>query len=683
MSNEIIIPNSSAKSSDCRSSAFRADIEGLRGVAILLVVLFHCDMPGFLGGFVGVDVFFVLSGFLITGILVHEIQTTSGLNLVEFYARRARRLLPAFAVTLVATLLIGAFILTPQELDLAARAARSAALHMSNVFFDRNSGDYFSPNVQSNPLLHTWSLAVEEQFYLFWPLLILLSVRWWRSTNALFTLLAGLTLISLGIGIGFTLKGGTFAFYELPARAWEFGIGGLALFSSRTNQRAFSPWGPAMGWLGFLAIIGTAYFLSVTSAAWFPGWVALIPTLGTAAVLVAGAEQPYRGIGVLLTSSPLQRLGTLSYSWYLWHWPFLVFSAALLPSLSAPGKVGVASVSLAVAAASHHFIERPIRFHQSLLRRPALSVGLAAAIMVFSLGASLFSIKFAEDMANEPRMRAITAATQNTTKVLTEQSCYPSLGSPEVRRCDFGHETAKIHIVLFGDSHAMQWFNPLKQMAELNGWKLTTIVKPACPAFDIRPSTFQAQDVSQLEQYNAACDQWRTYALNLIQTLHPTLVLLGNATSHLGQQYEHLFATPSQPSLDELRNGVQHTLTSLKGRHVVIMRDSPHFPYHVPTCVARSIRRDRDPEASCIADQSIVLNPDVYKSELAGARNLPYVHFIDMTDLFCQMGICKPVQGNTIAYKDFDHLTNDFTGRLLTGLTSALQGILATNSSSS
>ncbi len=216
----MITPDPSVRSSTSRSTDFRADIEGLRGVAILLVVLFHCDVPGLLGGFVGVDVFFVLSGFLITGILVHEVQTTSRLNLLEFYARRARRLLPAFAVTLVATLFIGAIILTPQELSLAAHAAQSAALHMSNIFFDKHTGDYFSPNVHSNPLLHTWSLAVEEQFYLFWPILILLSARWWRSTNALFTLLAGLTLISLGIGIGFTLKGGTFAFYELPARAW-------------------------------------------------------------------------------------------------------------------------------------------------------------------------------------------------------------------------------------------------------------------------------------------------------------------------------------------------------------------------------------------------------------------------------------------------------------------------------
>ncbi|MFO0697701.1 MAG: acyltransferase family protein [Nitrospira sp.] len=672
-----------AASSDSRSSDFRTDIEGLRGIAILLVVLFHCDVPWLSGGFVGVDVFFVLSGFLITGILLREVQTTAQINLLEFYARRVRRLLPAFAVTLVATLWIGTLILTPQELNLAAHAAQSAAVHMSNIFFDKNTGDYFSPNIQSNPLLHTWSLAVEEQFYLFWPLLILLSVRWWRSTNTLITALAGLTLISLGVGIGFTIKGGTFAFYELPARAWEFGIGGLALFLSQRNRKAFSRWWSAIGWLGFLAILGTAHFLSVMSATRFPGWVALIPTLGTAAILVAGTAYPYRGIGVLLTSSPLQRLGALSYSWYLWHWPFLVFSAVLLPSLSLAGKLTVATIALAVAAISHQYIERPIRFHPALLKRPTLSVGLAAAVMVFSLGIAWFSMKVAEDVANEPKMRAITAAMLNTNKVLTEQNCYPSLGSPDVKWCDFGNERAEIRIVLFGDSHAMQWFNPLRQMADSNGWKLTTVLKPSCPAFDIRPSTFRAEEVPQIDTYNTACAQWRKHALNLIQNLHPTLVLLGNATSHLGQQYEHLFAMPSQPSLDELRDGVRQTLAALQGQHVVIMRDTPHFPYHVPTCVARSIRQDRDPQASCTADQSIVLSPDVYESEQAGARNRSHVHFLDMTDLVCQGGTCKPVQGDTIVYRDFDHLTSDFTGRLMTGLATALQTILGTDSHSS
>lgn len=679
----MITPDPSVRSSTSRSTDFRADIEGLRGVAILLVVLFHCDVPGLLGGFVGVDVFFVLSGFLITGILVHEVQTTSRLNLLEFYARRARRLLPAFAVTLVATLFIGAIILTPQELSLAAHAAQSAALHMSNIFFDKHTGDYFSPNVQSNPLLHTWSLAVEEQFYLFWPILILLSARWWRSTNALFTLLAGLTLISLGIGIGFTLKGGTFAFYELPARAWEFGIGGLALFLSRKKLHVFSRWGSPIGWLGFLAILGTAHFLSVMSAASFPGWVALIPTLGTAAILIAGTEYPSRGIGFLLSSSPLQRLGTLSYSWYLLHWPFLVFSAALLPALPLPGKMAVAAISLAVAALSHHFIERPIRFHQALVTRPALSVGLAAAVVLLSLGTALLSIKFAEDMANEPRMRAITAAAQTTNRALTDQNCYPSLESPDVKQCDFGNETAGIRIVLFGDSHAMQWFSPLKRMADLNGWKLTTVVKPSCPAFDIRPSTFQAQEIPQMDTYTTACTQWRAHALALIQNLHPTLVFLGNATSHLGQHYEHLFATHAQPSLDELRNGVRQTLQALKSQPVVVMRDTPHFPYHVPTCLARSIRYHRDSRTACTADQSMVLNPTVHESEQAGAHSLSHVHFIDMTDLICQTGTCKPVQGDTIVYRDTDHLTVAFADQLRAGLTTALQTILVTYSSSS
>jgi peptidoglycan/LPS O-acetylase OafA/YrhL len=166
-----------------RWPGFRPDIEGLRGIAILLVVFFHCGLPGFSGGFVGVDVFFVLSGFLITGLLVKEIKETSRLDLLRFYARRARRLLPASALTLVATLLIGAMILAPHELDNTGRASRAAALYASNIFFDKNAGDYFAADVKSNPMLHTWSLAVEEQFYFFWPLLVSLSVVWWRSEH--------------------------------------------------------------------------------------------------------------------------------------------------------------------------------------------------------------------------------------------------------------------------------------------------------------------------------------------------------------------------------------------------------------------------------------------------------------------------------------------------------------------
>ena len=400
-----------------RSPGFRPDIEGLRGIAILIVVLFHCGIPGFSGGFVGVDVFFVLSGYLITGLLVAEIQKTSELSLLQFYARRVRRLLPASALTLVVTLLIGAIIMAPSELDLAGHAARAAALYISNIFFDKNAGDYFAPDVKSNPLLHTWSLAVEEQFYLFWPLLILLGLRVWRSMKALVTVLSGLTIISLGTGVWFTANGGTFAFYELPARAWEFGIGGLAVLLPRGTLKIPFGWWVAFGWLGILAILGSAHFILGDTS--FPGWIALIPVMGTVAALIAGTEHPRRGVGVVLYSEPLQMLGQLSYSWYLWHWPFLVFAAALLPHISIAGKTAAAAASLAVAGISHHFVENPIRFHPSLLKRPALSLCLAAAVTLCSLGAAFLTMWFAVQLANEPEMKTITAA-------IDEMSKFPS-----------------------------------------------------------------------------------------------------------------------------------------------------------------------------------------------------------------------------------------------------------------
>src|SRR5690349_18401435 len=310
---EVSIPGGQVRQHG-RSLSFRTDIEGLRGIAVLIVVAYHCRVPGFSGGFVGVDVFFVLSGYLITGLLVAEIQKTSRLNLLQFYARRARRLLPASALALMVTLLIGAVILAPNELSFAGRAGRATALYMSNIFFAINAADYFAPDVETNPMLHTWSLAVEEQFYLVWPLLIILGLQLWRSKKSLVAVLAALTLASLAISVWFTARGGTFAFYELPARAWEFGIGGLAVLLPRGALKLPARGWLALAWVGVLAILSSGYFLSGDGR--FPGWIALIPVLGTVAAMVAGAEQPHRGVGALLDSAPLQMFGTLSYSWY-------------------------------------------------------------------------------------------------------------------------------------------------------------------------------------------------------------------------------------------------------------------------------------------------------------------------------------------------------------------------------
>ncbi len=642
---------------DERLPGFRPEIEGMRGVAILIVVLFHCSVPGFSGGFVGVDVFFVLSGFLITGLLVAEIQKTSELSLVRFYARRIRRLLPASALTLAITLLIGAMILAPHELDLAGHASRAAALNISNIFFDIHAGDYFAPNVKSNPILHTWSLAVEEQFYLFWPLLLLLTLGWCRSIKVLVIGISALTLVSLVISVWFSANGGTFAFYELPARAWEFGIGGLAVLLPRGIVNVSSGWWRSLGWLGIFAILGSAHL--IVGANGFPGWVALIPVIGTAVVLVAETEHPNRGIGVVLNSPPLQMFGRLSYSWYLWHWPFLVFSAALVPNITVAGKIAAALASLAVAGISYHFVENPIRFHPYLLKRPLTSLYFGGAVTVCSLGAALFAMWFATQLEKEPRMQAIAAAIGDITR-LPKDRCISKLQSPEVTLCEFGDASSNINIVLFGDSHAIQWFNPLQRIAESNGWKLTTVVKSACPSFDIEP-------LGQSSGYLAACASWRAEALQRIIALRPTIVFIANSTSYLGNTMTYAkdgSTPPMTVALGNLQDGTRRTLQALTGMRVVLMRDPPYFSYDVPTCLARSVRHAWYPGGSCEAERSIVLNAAVFESEQAGARGLSNVHFIDVTDRICELDICRPIQSNGILYRDHHHLTGTFAESL-------------------
>lgn len=649
-----------------RPLCFRSDIEGLRGIAILIVVAFHCGIPGFSGGFVGVDVFFVLSGYLITGLLVTEIQKPSKFSLLQFYARRARRLLPASALVLSVTMLVGAVILAPQELMFAGRAARATSVYMSNIFFARNAADYFSPEVKTNPLLHTWSLAVEEQFYLFWPVLIMLGFRFRKSVKSLVLLLASLTLLSLFACIWLTATGGTFAFYGLVARAWEFGIGGVAVLIPRGAAKMRAGAWIAMGWLGILSVIGSGSFIS--SDGNFPGWIALAPVLGTVVVLIAGAEQPHLGVGILLDSAPFQTLGTLSYSWYLWHWPFLVLSSALHPNISVAGKIGVAAASLIVAAFTHYFIENPIRFRPYLVKRPALSLYLAVAVTIFSLTTASLYIRLAARIANAPEMKSIAAAVDDIAK-MPRQQCVTLGESSEVKTCTFGNTSSATNIILFGDSHAIQWFNPLQQIAETNGWKLTTIVKSGCPATDINPGGVSAAFVSN-------CATWRKEAINEIVALHPSLVFLGNSTTYLRRTEQS--ESGSDVSLGEWGAGTKRTLEALTaaGLRVVAMRDIPLPPFDIPTCLARSARHSWYPGGACEIDKSESLNPAVFQVEEDSARGLPNVEFLDVTDRLCERKVCWAVQKNNIVYRDDNHLTGSFAESLFPLLEAELIPIL-------
>jgi peptidoglycan/LPS O-acetylase OafA/YrhL len=646
-----------------RSTEFRSDIEGLRAVAVLLVVACHCGISWCSGGFIGVDVFFVLSGYLITGLLVAEIRRTSKVDLPRFYARRARRLLPALLLVLLTTLAAGSVIQVAQELNVAARAARATALYVSNVFFDHNAADYFAPDVASNPFLHTWSLGVEEQFYLFWPVLLILGLRLGESARALAPLLTGVTILSLCFCIWSTFRYPTLAFYELPARAWEFGIGGLLTLASlpKLGRAAWT----IVGWSGLSAILLPAFFIEDGSG--FPGWLATIPALGTAVVLAAGTALPRRGVCMLLDCRPMQYLGARSYSWYLWHWPFIVFSAAITPAIPVVGRVIVAAGSLGAAALTYQFLERPIRHNPQLAARTALSLGLAAGTAIGAAAIAWLAVPFADRLAHEPAMSPITAAVADIADMPRKQCV--SLGrSTEVRTCIFGDPTSSTDVVLFGDSHAIQWFNALQLVARQAHWRLVTVVKSGCAASDIGADTIAEADV---------CRRWRAKAFQTIATLRPELVFAGSFTAVFGRRDD---GWPYR-RLDRLTLGTKATLDQLTraGLSVVLFRDTPLPPFNVPTCLARSALHPWFGLHSCGFDRATAVSSSVFDAEKTAAAGMPRVHFLDLTDQLCRTSVCPAILNNMIVYRDQSHLTGTFASSLAPAVAARLTAMPASS----
>jgi peptidoglycan/LPS O-acetylase OafA/YrhL len=630
--------------------SFRPDIEGLRAVAVLLVVGCHCGFSWCAGGFIGVDVFFVLSGYLITGLLAAEFRTTSRIDLPRFFARRARRLLPACALAVIVTTLVAAAILAPHEIAFTARAASAAGLYVSNVFFDRTASNYFAPNVEGNPLLHTWSLGVEEQFYLVWPLLILLCYRGQARIQRSIWMLAAISALSLVLSICLTRLAPTVAFYELPARAWEFAAGGLLALVPISRGAVSDRFAVACGIVGIVVILGSAVLINGGSG--FPGWIALFPVIGTLATLFAGANAPRRGVSAGLSVAPLQFVGTRSYAWYLWHWPFVVFAGILFPGIAAGGKVGAAVAALVVAALTFRFVERPIRENQYLITRSGLSLGGAAAATLVTIAASWSLMVFArQQLALDKRFEAIGAATTDFGNL--PQACFSEGRSFEAKVCEFGASNASQTLVLFGDSHAMQWVNPMRTATDQEAWRLITIVRPGCAASDINPHHSDAN----------RCKEWRAQAIDKIIALRPSAVVM---SSYNGAAVEGDSSARTLMSTEEIRSGTRWTLQKLAaaGITVVVLRDTPLPPFNVPACVARRMVGKLRAGESCDFDATVALNAAAFSAEQAAAAGLMNIYFLDLDDVICPGRLCPATQREIIVYRDDSHLTGTFAEAL-------------------
>lgn len=646
---------------------YRGDVEGLRAVAILLVVACHAKVAWLAGGFVGVDVFYVLSGYLITGLLVQEIHTAGTLRFANFYARRLRRLLPALLLMLAIVCVLGRLLLAADGQDQQALAATSAALWLSNFHFAFANMNYFAPGAETNLFLHTWSLGVEEQFYLVWPLLVVLAMGAWVGakkrpcTIRLKHVFGGVFVLTLALSLYWTWHAPRLAFYMMPSRAWQFALGALVfLIVGAPNyqtgaQKPGAAWSTLAGWLGLAMILAAA--LLIDGSAPYPGYWALLPTLGAALVLAAGTGQAgWREAGGWLSTRPMQALGRVSYSWYLWHWPVLLLGAELIDARSGWNRLLLVLLSLLIAALSYRFFETPIRHNRRLLAKPRMAVFVGLAIIFLAGSLALRWHNSAQARMKEPAQLRFVAAHFDA-PVIYRMGCDDWYHSARVQICSFGDPHAKHTAIAIGDSVALQWFPAYAHIFDKPDWRLLVITKSSCPMVDV-PIFYP-----RIGREYTECSQWRGDALRKVATLKPDIVIMGSTFTYDYTQSQWINGT--RRILDELASAAGE---------VYVMRSSPTLPFDGPACVAPRSRLYAaiKGKSLCTTPAHTILGDNVYGWLETAASGFHNVHVIDMTNAICPHTTCRAEIGSEIVFRDDQHMTATFAASLAPELARAL-----------
>ncbi|MFB9361038.1 acyltransferase family protein [Actinoplanes nipponensis] len=652
----------------------RRDIEGLRAVAVLLVVAYHCGLPFLGGGYIGVDVFFVISGFLITGLLLREAQRTGRVSIPRFYARRALRLLPASTLVMVATVAASALWLPPLRLSEIVSDALHTSVYAMNWRLAAIGTDYLSADAAPSPLQHFWSLAVEEQFYLVWPLLLLLVVR--RGGRGLTGVLAALTAVSLAVSVWQTQHNAGWAYFGAHTRAWELGAGALlAVGAARLRHMPPLPAKLLVG-SGLAAIVVAA--LSFTAATPFPGYAALLPVLGTAAVIAGGCARPAGPLGL----PALQVIGRLSYSWYLWHWPVLLIApfAAGRP-LSTAENILVATGALVLAALTYALVENPAR-HLAVLRdRPGRGLGAGAALSLTAAGLCVLITllvgdtggtgyrapaltgvaKLQQNLALAAGMPAVPAnltpalaAAAKDKPRLYADKCSPAFADPRVKTpCAYGDLTSPTTVVLFGDSHAGHWFPALEKIALDRRWKLVVVTKSACSAADV----VIYEDA--LKRRFTECVQWRRSAWRYIRSLRPAKVVMASTMPNsplldVTGSLDDAWTAAWRRSIDAVRG---------PGTEVYYVNDTPWQARNVPDCLSAHL----DDPSACARSRADAVQFRSRRALITRAARAEGATVIDPLPWLCTATACPVIVGNLLVYKDQHHITTAYS-RLLAPL---------------
>lgn len=650
-------------------ASYRADIDGLRAVAVLSVVAFHVRFTFFGGGFVGVDIFFVISGYLITQILLRELVSTGKVRMAEFYARRVRRLFPALAVVVLATLVAGYFFLLPvgEQPDLS-RSTYFAAGYVSNVYFENAVNDYFAGPSEEQPLLHLWSLAAEEQYYLVWPALVF--GLWWLARRLGLdqrrSMLGALGLLTVGsfvLCVVLTAIAPGIAFYYLPTRAWELGVGSLLAIGLDRITIKRLPLGNVLTAAGLLGLLAAVTLVDVTMP--FPGAVAALPVLGTAFCIAGGTFGS--GLGSLvLGNRPMVWVGRLSYSLYLWHWPILAIARADAmgePNMARDIMLGLSAVALAWATLV--WIENPIRYRRpGPFARPGTTLLAGAAIsLALGLGGYVLA-RTAIAQAQEPAYAELVAV--STEKPLLGERCR-NQRVPLIERAECttpGIDPTR-EFVVWGDSHSDRALAAVAGFASSDGIPVVQRTHPACPPLlGVTPSSTTRRPNTTCAQFNVAVFAELEAEASHGRQIVAVLVArwpnyLGNISPSNGPGLT-LFDTSGDAEISEiaaiLEAGLERTVAELAavGIRSVIVAPMPEFRHSPPECRIR-LSDDRCAIARSEAEAYRASATDVI--ERVAARFPAAVNIVDTFNIFCDLETCYPIRDGQLAYADADHLT--------------------------
>ncbi|WP_162262603.1 acyltransferase family protein [Nocardioides sp. Soil796] len=689
------------------NSRIRRDIEGLRAVATFLVLPYHAGLMLFPGGFVGVDVFFVISGFVITGQLMKEVDRTGRVGLLGFYARRAKRLLPAASVVLGATAVMTWLWVPKIRWETTGGDIVASALYFVNWRLADRSVDYLAEDITPSAVQHYWSLSVEEQFYFVWPILLLgavvLAARLGvRRKPALLVGLALVALPSFAWAVHQSFFASERAYFITTTRMWEFTIGAFVAILATRLDRIPKGLAIVLAWagLGMILLAGRIYTSEIT----WPGYYAVLPTVGAGLMIAAGVAAGPKGPVAILGNRFMLFIGYLTYSLYLWHWPLLIVAREHFGGISVLTGLVIVTASVIPAWLTFHLVENPLRNSKFVGNtKVSLSLGVNCTLIAVVAGLMLVALfgKAAgptidpanvkgsmalsasspkDDPAGEPVDSVQGGITPNPLEApkdvpdLYAEGCQVDSDVAEVATCEYGAADAKTTIAIVGDSKAAQWVPAFQVLAKTHDWRIVTYTKSACQF-----ST--ATSVLDGEPYDT-CREWGGDVLDrLTGDEKPDVVVTA------GQRDSALTGDGDDMSEDTMQAGLEDAWTQLRdaGIEVVVLADTPQTGSDVYACVSEhqddltrcTYDRDHGVEASGVGVQkaaadelgAVDISPGAASDSGAGDTGL---YFLDLVDAICPTDECAPVIGNVLVYRQGSHITKTYIETLAPRVEEAL-----------